>query len=80
MPPLEAYKFRPPTSVLVNSKDKPVARLFFYGWDNITEFELEQLEKIKVYLKEKKIEIPPGFSDRELLKFVQSENYIIDKS
>jgi hypothetical protein len=50
MPPLEAYKFRPPTSTLVNSKEKPVSRLFFYGWNNITEFELQQLEKIKAYL------------------------------
>jgi len=52
MPPLEAYRFRPPSSLFVNTKEKQTVRLYFYGWNNITDFEIQQIAEIKKNLIE----------------------------
>lgn len=71
MPPLEAYKLHTPVMDITSTETKTQARYFFYGWNNLTEFEKKALDDIKQYLKNNyKTEIPEGFSDRELLKFV----------
>lgn len=81
LPPPDAYRFRHPDSLLQNSKEKPTIRLFFYGWNNLSEFENQQIENIKKYLKEtQKVDIPKDFDDRELLKFVQANNFDLQKS
>lgn len=73
MPPLEAYKLHTAAMDIVSTETNTQVRYFFYGWNNLTEFEKKALEDIKEHLRTNyKTEIPEGFSDRELLKFVQA--------
>jgi hypothetical protein len=73
MPPLEAYKLHKPAMDLVSTETNTQIRYFFYGWNNLTEFEKKAIEDVKVYLKVNfHKDVPEGFSDRELLKFVQA--------
>lgn len=73
MPPLIAYKVKPPKCDLVNIEGDDNKRAVFFGWNNITEYELQGIQNIKQWLRENKnIEVPPGFDDRNLLKFIQA--------
>ena len=73
MPPLEAYKLHTPAMDVVSTETNTQARYFFYGWNNLTSFEKKALQDVKDYLKiQFNKEVPEGFSDRELLKFVQA--------
>ena len=71
MPPLVVYKIKPPKQDLVNVEGDDNKRAVFFGWNNITEHELTGIEKVKKWLKDNKnCDIPPGFDDRNILKFV----------
>jgi hypothetical protein len=53
----------------------------FFGWNNITEHELQAIENIKKWLKQNKnINIPGGFDDRNLLKFIQANFFDLNKA
>jgi hypothetical protein len=41
LPPPEAYLVRPPRSERVNTLDNNNYRIFFYGWNNVTDYEIE---------------------------------------
>jgi hypothetical protein len=48
-------------------------RAVFYGWNNLTPHETKAIEDLKVWLKTNKdMDVPPGFDEREMLKFIQS--------
>jgi hypothetical protein len=73
MLPLAAYNYVPPKAKLASqsvSTEEPEQRVFFFGWNNLTEFETAQITTLKGLFKENKIEIPDDFSDRALLKFI----------
>jgi hypothetical protein len=81
MPPLIVYKIKPPKWDLVNVEGDDNKRAVFYGWNNITEHELEGIDKVKKWLKDNKnCQIPLGFDDRNILKFVQANFFKIDKA
>lgn len=62
MPPLIAYKIKPPKYDLVNIEGDDNKRAVFYGWNNITDYELKGIENIKDWLRKNKgIEVPAGF-------------------
>jgi hypothetical protein len=71
MPPLELYKIKPPKWDLVNIEGDDNRRAVFFGWNNITEHEIRGVENVKRWIKiNKGIDIPEGFDDRNILKFV----------
>lgn len=75
MPPLDAYKVRPPFYDRVSTSTNQEARYQFFGWDNLTTFEVEAIANTKVYLETVlKVPIPESLLDREILKFLQA-NY-----
>ena len=56
-------------------------RKVFYGWNNLTKFELEGIEALKKYVtKERQVELPAGYDERDYLKFVQASFYDIKKA
>jgi len=82
LPPLEAYKLVPS---LVdkggNTKEFPDSRKQHHGWNNITEFELSKIAELKDYLEDKlKEEIPAYITDREVMKFGQSNGWNLQKA
>ena len=45
-------------------------RKIFYGWNNLTRFEKDGIVKMKKYITETKgVTIPPGYDDRDIVKF-----------
>ncbi len=80
MPPLAAYKFRHPDSHNVSTKQNIASRTFFYGWNNLSDFETEQIAAIKAHMHSILVEIPKNFDDRELLKFVQANHFDLQKT
>ena len=43
----------------------------FYGWNNLTDFEITKLIELKEYMTSNQIaEIPNDFDDRDVLKFL----------
>ncbi len=81
MPPLLAYKVKPPKHDLVNIEGDDNKRAVFFGWNNITEYELKGIENIKKWLKQNKgIDVPTGFDDRNLLKFVQANFFNMENA
>ena len=79
MPPLEAYFILPPGYDRACSKEKMNHRISFYGWNNLSDFEVDSMEKTKDVLFKKRA-YPQGFNDRELLKFVQAAYFNVDKA
>lgn len=74
MPPLEAYKIVPKHLELGgNTKENLQQRKVFFGWNNLTPFEVEQIQECRRLVSEKYSgEIPARFmNDREILKFLQ---------
>jgi len=62
MPPLIAYKVKPPKYDLVNIEGDNNKRAVFYGWNNLTDYELAAIYDIKNWLKQNKgIDVPFGF-------------------
>ena len=56
-------------------------RVIFFGWNNLSEFELTNLQKVKDYVeKELHFKIPEYFDDREQLKFVQAYEFNTEKA
>ena len=71
MAPPEAYFFIPEHQEM-QCKDVKTNndRKIFYGWNNLTKFEKEGIVKMKKYVTETKgVEIPPGYDDRDIVKF-----------
>jgi len=57
------------------------ARFVFYGWNNLTEFEEQNIAKTKQFLIEKlNCQIPEEFNDREILKFAQAYDFNVAKA
>ena len=52
-------------------------RKIFYGWNNLTEFEQEGIVKMKKHLSDKEVPLPPGYDDRDVLKFAQASFFDI---
>lgn len=77
MPPLEAYYQVLPATKKVNPDEKNNnQRVYFFAWDNLTQYELEQIRLIKEKIKkEHNTDVPEGFSDREVLKFLQGNSF-----
>jgi hypothetical protein len=56
-------------------------RVYFYGWNNLTEFEKKNIQDFKIYLTDVlKLKIPIDFSDRDLLKFLHADSYNLNKA
>lgn len=71
MPPLAAYRCRPVNWDRVNVQGDDNRRAVFYGWNNVTQHEREGMNRAIEWLrKEKQVEVPEGFGERNLLKFV----------
>ena len=51
MPPLEAYKLKVEPMDRVSTVANTQNRFFFYGWNNLTDFEKKGIEDIKAHLK-----------------------------
>ncbi len=63
---------------LVKESLKSKDRKYFEGWNNLTTFESENLEKVKdlIALDEEISQImPQGFPERELLRFLQTYGF-----
>ncbi len=43
MPPLEAYKLHTAAMDVVSTETNTQARYFFYGWNNLTQFEIKAI-------------------------------------
>ena len=66
--------------VATNEKTKNVRRVH-YGWNNITDFEHKGMNALKAYIRNKGVEeMPPGFVERDWLKWIQANGYDVDKS
>lgn len=81
MPPLAAYRCRPINWDRVNVQGDDNRRAVFYGWNNVTQYERDGINRAIEWLrKEKQVEVPEGFGERNLLKFVQANFFNIDKA
>ena len=75
MPPLEAYFLIPDGHDAANTPDDTQARLVFWGWNNLNDFEKEGIQQLIDFLKVKGIPIPPDYYERDLLKFCEAEYF-----
>jgi hypothetical protein len=81
MPPLLAYRCKPLGHDKVNVQGDDNRRMVYYGWNNLTEYEKNGIERVVDWLqKEKQQAVPEGFGERNLLKFVQANFFAIDKA
>lgn len=83
MPPLIAYKTLPAGLERGgNTKEQTQNRKVFFGWNNLTQFEKEQIAECKRMVSEKYSgEIPSRFqNDREILKFCQCQFFNLEKA
>lgn len=69
---------KPPRFDRVNTAGNNNYRIVFYGWDNLTEFEREQIQLGKDRLAANNIILPENYSDRDLLKFLQANAWNLD--
>ena len=71
LPPLQAYTLLPASYDKVNhKKPRHNDRRVHHGWNNLSEFEIEQIQEIKDnLLKLKKRTLPACLDDRDVLKF-----------
>jgi hypothetical protein len=81
LPPLECHFHIPDNHELQckNMKSNN-ERKIFYGWNNLTKFEEQGIVNLKKRLEEKGITLPPGYDDRDYMKFCQASFYDIEKS
>ena len=64
---------RPMNYEKVSTEKDTDSRKVYYGWNNLSEFEINQIETIKLHMKEEKmLQAPDNFNDREWLKFLQA--------
>ena len=73
LPPRETYYYLNPDRNLtrVSSNKKAGERKVFYGWNNLTDFEITNIIELKEYMaKNHMAEIPNDFDDRDVLKFL----------
>ena len=82
LPPLESYFIVPDDTEKQNKTMKTNNdRKVYYGWNNLTKFEEQGIENLKKNLAEKKgVQLPPGYDDRDLLKFCQANFFDIEKA
>ena len=79
MPPMQLYMLRPAGYEKASQANDPLARQVFNGWNNLSEYEEQQLVLIKEHMRDVlKLEMPPMFEDREWLKFLQACKHDID--
>ena len=79
MPPLKAYRFKPPNWDGVCVPTRKQGRDYFYGWDNLTDFERQGIADIVQWIKENKgMDMPEDFHEREILKFIAGEWFKTD--
>jgi len=50
-------------------------RRVYFGWKNITQFELDGMQRLKNYLASKGAVVPPSFEERDWLKWIQASFY-----
>jgi len=55
-------------------------RRVYFGWNNLTEFEREGMQRLKDYLVAKGAQIPPSFHERDWLKWIQANFYNVEKA
>ena len=81
LPPLEAYRLICPKQECVSTQKNMQGRYVFFGWNNLTSFEEEHIEKVKEYLKLKlNCEIPTDINDRVILKYAQAYDFNVLKA
>jgi len=65
---------------LVNVPGDNNRRAMFYGWNNLTDYEREAIRNVKEWIwKNKQVRTPSNVSDRDILKFIQADFFVIDK-
>lgn len=72
LPPNEAYFLIPDRhcEVAQNEATKNNRRVYF-GWNNVTDFELRGVRALQQFIRKKGIEVmPPGFAERDWLKWI----------
>ena len=55
-------------------------RRVYFGWNNITQFEIEGMRRLKDYLAAKGAVVPPSFEERDWLKWIQASFYDVQKA
>ena len=55
-------------------------RAIFYGWNNISEFEVAQIQKMRDECINQDFPIPANFGEREILKFAKGDKFVITKA
>ncbi len=80
LPPLECYFHKTERMLLRDTGQQQLGRKFFFAWNNLTEFELKQIDAIKSRLQADKIDIPASITDRDLLSFLNANFYDLHKA
>lgn len=66
--------------VATGEKSKNDRRVFF-GWNNITSFEVQGMNALKAYLQDKGVEqMPAGFHERDWAKWIQASHYKVKEA
>lgn len=65
--------------VATNDATKNERRVYF-GWNNLTEFELKGMNQLKEYLASEGCIVPPSFEERDWLKWIQASFYDVEKA
>ena len=80
MPPLEAYFILTPGWNSVNTELNNKAVRSVFDWNNLTQYEIDQIEKFKKQIRSLEVEIPHYITDATLLKYVQGEDWDMKKA
>ena len=82
MPPPDAYYIVPDRKDAVATTDKTKNdRRVYYGWNNIQEYELNGMRALQNYIAGKGVKkMPPGFVERDWLKWIQASFYDVNKA
>ena len=82
VPPIESYYIIPDRQeeVARDEVTKNVRRVYF-GWNNITDFERAGMRALQQDIKDRGVDVmPPGFAERDWLKWIQANHYDVAKS
>ena len=79
IPPPSAYLTYPKGLDKVNTAEDNNCRMVF-DWSNMTDFEIEQVAKLKEAIRELGIEIPEEITDSTLLKYAMGDAWDMGKA
>ena len=66
---------------MANDEPSKNVRRVYFGWNNVTEFEMQGVLALQQFIKDKGVDqMPPGFEWRDWLKWIQSCHYDVQKA